>query len=67
MATEFPSFQSSMELFGHSISHFNSGAELDRKLLILHLANAIELLLKDLVLDTGESILSQSKRDHKHS
>lgn len=61
MATESPLFQSSMELFGHSISHFNSGAELDRKLLILHLANAIELLLKDLVLDTGESIYHNPK------
>jgi hypothetical protein len=50
-----------MELFGHSISHFNSAAELDRKLLILHLANAIELLLKDLVLDTGESIYRNPK------
>jgi hypothetical protein len=61
MATESPLFQSSMELFGHSISHFNSGAELDRKLLILHLANAVELLLKDLVLDTGESIYQNPK------
>lgn len=61
MTTETPLFQSSLELFGHSISHYNSGAELDRKLLILHLANAIELLLKDLVLDTGESIYQNPK------
>lgn len=61
MATESPLFQSSMELFGHSILHFNSGAELDRKLLILHLANAVELLLKDMVLDTGESIYHNPK------
>lgn len=61
MATESPLFQSSMELLGHSISHFNSGAELDRKLVILHLANSVELLLKDLVLDTGESIYKNPK------
>ncbi len=61
MATESPLFQSSMELLAHSISHFNSGDELDRKLLILHLANSIELLLKDLVLDTGVSIYSGPK------
>lgn len=56
MSTTSPLFQSSMELLGHSISHFIIGEELDRKLVILHLSNAIELLLKDLVLETGESI-----------
>ena len=61
MATESPLFQSSMELLGHSISHFNASAELDRKLVILHLANAVELLLKDLVLDAGESIYKNPK------
>ena len=50
-----------MELFGHSFSHFNALEELDRKLVILHLANAIELILKDLVLDTGVSIYKGPK------
>ena len=54
MAIESPIFQSSMELFGHSITHFNGTSELDRKLVILHLSNAIELLLKDMVLDSGD-------------
>lgn len=50
-----------MELLGHSITHYNGKKELDRKLLILHLANAVELVLKDLVLDTGESIYKGPK------
>jgi hypothetical protein len=50
-----------MELLGHSISHYNGKKELDRKLLILHLANAVELILKDLVLDAGQSIYKNAK------
>lgn len=61
MATESPLFQSAMELLGHSISHFNGQDELDRKLVILHLANSIELILKDIVLDSGESIYKSPK------
>jgi len=61
VAIESPLFQSAMELFGHSFSHFNASKELDRKLVILHLANAIELILKDLVLDSGESIYKGPK------
>lgn len=61
VAIESPLFQSAMELFGHSISHYNGKKELDRKLLILHLANAVELILKDLVLDAGQSIYKNSK------
>lgn len=61
MASESPLFQSSMELLGHAITHFNGQEELDRKLVILHLANAIELVLKDILLDTGESIYKNPK------
>jgi hypothetical protein len=61
MAIESPLFQSAMELLGHSFSHFNGSNELDRKLVILHLANAIELILKDLVLDIGQSIYKGPK------
>lgn len=61
MAIESPLFQSAMELLGHSFTHFNSTKELDRKLVILHLANAVELILKDLVLDFGESIYKGPK------
>lgn len=61
MAIESPLFQSSMELLGHSISHFNGTSELDRKLVILHLSNSVELLLKDMVLDGGDSIYKNPK------
>ena len=61
MAFESPLFQSAMELLGHSYSHFNGDKEIDRKLVILHLANAVELILKDLVLDLGESIYKGPK------
>lgn len=61
MAIESPLFQSAMELVGHSLSHYNGKDELDRKLVILHLANAVELMLKDLVLDSGESIYKSPK------
>jgi hypothetical protein len=61
VAIESPLFQSAMELLGHSFSHYNGQKELDRKLVILHLANAVELILKDLVLDSGESIYKGPK------
>lgn len=61
MAYESPLFQSSLELFGHSIEHFNWGTEKDRKFVILHLANSIELIFKDLLLDLGESIYKSPK------
>ena len=61
MAIESPLFQSAMELLGHSISHYNGKKELDRKLVILHLANSVELILKDLVLDSGKSIYKNPK------
>ncbi len=50
-----------MELLGHSITHFNGTSELDRKLVILHLSNSVELLLKDMILDSGESIYKNPK------
>jgi len=50
-----------MELIGHSIKHYNGTEELDRKLVILHLANAIELIFKDIVLNLGESIYKNPK------
>jgi uncharacterized protein YutE (UPF0331/DUF86 family) len=61
MAIKSPLFQSAMELLGRSFSHFNGKGELDRKLVILHLANAVELILKDLLLDTGQSIYKNPK------
>jgi len=61
MSLESPLFQSAFELFSHSIEHFNSKEELDRKLVILHLSNAVELILKDIILDNGLSIYKNPK------
>lgn len=61
MAYLSPLFQSSLELFAHSIEHYNCGKEKDRKFVILHLANAVELIFKDLLLDLGESIYKNPK------
>lgn len=61
MAYESPLFQSSLDLFAHSIEHFNWGTEKDRKFVILHLANSVELIFKDLLLDLGESIYKNPK------
>lgn len=51
-----PLFHSSLDLLAHACEHYVSGEERDRKFVILHLANAIELLLKDRLLDLGLSI-----------
>ena len=61
MALTSPLFQSSFDLFSHSIEHFNSGTERDRKFVIIHLANAVELIFKDLMLDLGLSIYKNPK------
>lgn len=61
MSTESPLFQSALELIAHAITHFNGREELDRKLVILHLANAVELILKDVLLEQGESIYKNPK------
>ncbi len=61
MGYDSPLFQSALELFAHAIEHFNRGEERDRKFVILHLANAVELILKDFLLDLGESIYKNPK------
>lgn len=61
MGYDSPLFQSALELFAHAIEHFNRGDERDRKFVILHLANAVELILKDFLLDLGESIYKNPK------
>jgi len=61
MDIESPLFNSAMELFAHSISHYNGKNELDRKLVILHLANSVELILKDLLINSDVSIYKNPK------
>ncbi len=57
-----PLFHSALELLSHACEHYVSGEERDRRLVILHLANAIELLLKDRLLDLGISIYENPKQ-----
>lgn len=61
MQNQSPLFHSSLELFGHAISHFVGKKPFDRKMVILHLANAVELILKDMVLRNGLSIYDKPK------
>lgn len=56
MSDKSPLFISSIELLAHSIELFTQGNERKYKFVILHLANAIELILKDRLIDKGMSI-----------
>lgn len=57
-----PLFHSSLDLLAHACEHYLSGQERDRRFVILHLANAIELLLKDRLLDLQISIYENPKQ-----
>lgn len=57
-----PLFHSSLDLLAHACEHYASDTERDRKFVILHLANATELLLKDRLLDLGISIYDSPKQ-----
>jgi len=56
MSDKSPLFVSANELLAHSIELYTQGNERKYKFVILHLANAIELILKDRVIDLGISI-----------
>lgn len=57
-----PLFHSALELLAHACEHYAGNQERDRRLVILHLANAIELLLKDRLLDSKISIYENPKQ-----
>lgn len=57
-----PLFHSALDLLAHACEHYMSGEEKDRRFVILHLANAIELLLKDRLLDLQISIYENPKQ-----
>jgi len=57
-----PLFHSALDLLAHASEHYVGTEERDRKLVILHLANSIELLLKDRLLDLGISIYESQKQ-----
>ncbi len=56
-----PLFHSALELLAHACEHYVGGQERDRRFVILHLANAVELLLKDRLLDLQISIYENSR------
>jgi hypothetical protein len=56
MSDKSPLFVSASELLAHSIDLYTQGKERKYKFIILHLANAIELILKDRVIDIGLTI-----------
>lgn len=56
MSDDSPLFVSAIELISHSIEIYTEGDKRKFKFVILHLANAIELILKDCLIDEGVSI-----------
>lgn len=61
MSDDSPLFVSSIELLAHATELYTQGNERKYKFVILHLANAIELILKDRLVDKGESIYVPKK------
>ena len=56
MSDKSPLFVSAIELLAHAIELFDAGQERKYKFVILHLANSIELILKDRLVDKGISL-----------
>lgn len=56
MSDKSPLFVSSVELLAHATELYTSGKQRNYKFVILHLANSIELILKDRLVDKGISI-----------
>ena len=61
MSDNSPLFMSSMELYAHAVELASTGKSRDCRLTVLHLANAVELLLKDTILNSGHSIYKNPK------
>lgn len=62
MSENSPLFVSSIELIAHGIDLYTQGNSKKYKFVILHLANAIELILKDKVVDSGQSIYKENNK-----
>jgi hypothetical protein len=61
MSDDSPLFVSAIELLAHSTELYTLGNERKYKFVILHLANALELILKDRLIDEGVSIYIPKK------
>lgn len=56
MSDKSPLFVSASELLAHAVELYTEGNERKFKFVILHLANSVELILKDRLIDKGVSI-----------
>lgn len=61
MSDKSPLFVSSIELLAHAAELYSQGNERKYKFVILHLANSVELILKDRLVDKGIGIYIQRK------
>ena len=61
MSDDSPLFISAIELLAHATELYRQGNERKYKFVVLHLANAIELILKDRLIDAGVSIYQQKR------
>lgn len=57
-----PILNNAMESLEHCIDHFSLGSDRDRKFAILHLDQAVELILKEKVLKSGMSIYRKDRK-----
>lgn len=61
MSDKSPLFVSALELLAHATELYASGHPRKYKFVVLHLANSIELLLKDCLIDNGVTIYKNPK------
>jgi hypothetical protein len=61
MSDRSPFFISAAELLAHAVELFRQIDERKYKFIILHLANAVELILQDRLIDAGQSIYEPGK------
>jgi uncharacterized protein YutE (UPF0331/DUF86 family) len=57
-----PILKNAVESLEHAIDHWSSGSAKDRKFAILHLDQAVELILKERILSLGASIYKRDKK-----
>lgn len=62
MSDKSPLFVSALELVAHATELYIAGQSKKYKFVILHLANSVELILKDCLIDHGVSIYKTQKK-----
>lgn len=63
MSEKSPLFISAMELLSHGVELLEQDNPKKNKFVVLHLCNAVELLLKDMVIDCGDSIYENNGKN----